>query len=77
MGDFTRYKSADVQLIIIGETPMVLKILLHQIHQRLTEIFNVPNILFFEKSILAVGVLYQLPPVHTILVYASSSDLGQ
>ena len=70
-------KCIDVQLIISGETPMVLKILLHQIHQHLTEIFNVPNILCFGKSILVVGELYQLPPVQTIPVYVSSLDLGE
>ena len=56
---------------------MVLKNLLHQIHERLIDIFNLTNIFFAEKSILVVENLYQLPPVHAIPACASSSDSGE
>ena len=53
---------------------MVSKKLFYQIYQRLVEIFNVPNILFAGKSVLVAGDLYQLPPVNTMPVYASSNS---
>ena len=53
---------------------MVSKKLFYQIHQRLVEIFNVPNILFAGKSVLVVGDLYQLPPVNAMPVYASPNS---
>ena len=54
--------------------PWFQKKLFFQIHQRLVEIFSVPNILFAEKSVLVVGDLYQLPPVNAMPVYASSNS---
>ena len=69
-----RNKFSEVQLIIIDEIPMVSKKLFHQIHQRLVEIFNVPNILFAGESVLVVGDLYQLPPVNAMPAYASSNS---
>ena len=53
---------------------MVSKKLFYQIHQRLVEIFNVPNIIFAGKSVLVVGDLYQLPPVNAMPVYASTNS---
>ena len=69
-----RNKFSEVQLIIIDEISMVSKKLFYQIHQRLVEIFNVPNILSAGKSVLVVGDLYQLPPVNAMPVYASSNS---
>ena len=70
-----RNKFSEVQLIIINEISMVSKKLFYQIHQRLIEIFNVPNILFPGKSALVVGDLYQLPPVNSMPVYTSSNSV--
>ena len=71
---FLRNKFSEVQLIIIDEISMVSKKLFYQIHQRLVKIFNVSTILFAGKSVLVVRVLYQLPPVNAMLVYASSNS---
>ena len=69
-----RNKYSEVQLIIIDEISIVSKKLFYQIHQRLVEIFNVPNILFAGKSVLVVGDLYQLPTVNAMPEYASTNS---
>ena len=61
---------SEVKLIIIDEISMVSKKVFYQIHQRLIEIFRLPDQPFAGKSILAVGDLYQLPPVNAKPVYA-------
>ena len=67
-----RNKFSEVQLIIIDEISTVSEKLVYQILQRLSEMFNVLNILFAGKSALVVGDLYQLlPPVNTMPLYAS------
>ena len=53
---------------------MVSKKVFYQIHQRLIEIFNIPNKSFAEKSMLVVGDLYQLPPVNARPICAASLD---
>ena len=62
-------------MIIIDEISTVSEKLVYQILQRLSEMFNVLNILFAGKSALVVGDLYQLlPPVNTMPLYASSNS---
>jgi ATP-dependent DNA helicase PIF1 len=54
----------DLKLIIIDEISMVGNITLLHVHQRLKDIFGVSSIdLFAGISIIAVGDLYQLPPI--------------
>jgi hypothetical protein len=54
----------DLKLIIIDEISMVGNIILLHVHQRLKDIFGVSSIdLFAGISIIAVGDLYQLPPI--------------
>ena len=54
----------DLTLIIIDEISMVGNITLLHVHQRLKDIFGVSSIdLFACISIIAVGDLYQLPPI--------------
>jgi hypothetical protein len=62
----TQYRISlkDLKLIIIDEISMVGNITLLHIHQRLKDIFGVPSIdLCADISIIAVGDLYQLPPI--------------
>ena len=56
---------------------MVSKKVLYQIHQRLIEIFRLPDQPFAGKSILAFGDLYQLPSVNAKPVYAYTFDFTQ
>ena len=56
---------------------MVSKKVLYQIHQCLIEIFKLPDQPFAGKSILAVGDLYQLPPVNAKPVYAYTFDFTE
>ena len=65
---------SEVKLIIIDEISMVYKKVLYQIHQSLMKIFRLCNQTFEGKSILAVGDLYQLPPVNAKAVYAYTFD---
>ena len=59
-----RISIKDLKLIIIDEISMVGNITLLHIHQRLKEIFGLPSTdLFANISIIAVGDLYQLPPI--------------
>ena len=53
---------------------MISKKVLYQIHQRLIEIFRLPDQPLAGKSILAAGDLYQLPPVNAKPVYAKTFD---
>ena len=62
----TQYRISlkDLKLIIIDQISMVGNITLLHIHQRLKDIFGVPSIdLCADISIIAVGDLYQLPPI--------------
>ena len=62
----TQYRMSlkDLKLIIIDEISMIGNITLLHIHQRLKEIFGVASTdLFAGISIIAVGDLYQLPPI--------------
>ena len=43
-------------------------------NHRLKDIFNLPNLPFAGRSILAVGDFHQLHPIRAMLVYASSLD---
>lgn len=55
---------SELKLIIIDEISMVGNTTLLNIHQRLKEIFNTPTSqLFAGISIIAVGDMYQLPPI--------------
>ena len=57
---------AQLKVIIIDEISMVSNTMLLNIHKRLKEIFATPNNrLFAGISIIAVGDLYQLPPIGT------------
>ena len=69
-----RNRFSEVKLIIIDEISMVSKKVLYQIHQCLIEIFRLPDQPFAGKSILAVGDLYQLPPVNAKAVSAYTFD---
>ena len=53
---------------------MVSKKVLYQMHPRLIETFNLPDLLFAGRSILVVGDFHQLPPVRVIPAYVSSLD---
>ena len=63
---------ADLKLIIIDEISMVANNTLLHIHQRLKEIVGTSNIhLFAGISILAIGDMYQLPPIRRKPVFAN------
>ena len=67
-----RMSLADLKLIIIDEISMVANTTLLHIHQRLTEIFGTSNAhLFAGISILAIGDMYQLPPIRRKPVFAN------
>ena len=62
-------------LVIIDEISMVGSNMLLEIHKRLQQIKGVsPDITFGGVSILAVGDLYQLPPVGQPEVFSTVSD---
>ena len=61
----------DLKLIIIDEISMVGNTTLLHIHQRLKEIFGTSSKLFAGISIIAVGDLYQLPPIKKKAVFDS------
>ena len=68
----TQYRISlkDLKLIIIDEISMIGNITLLHIHQRLKEIFGVSSTdLFAGISIIAVGDLYQLPPIKKKAVF--------
>ena len=60
-----RSRLSRLMLVIIDEVSMVGCNMLLEIHKRLQQIMGVlPDVMFGGVSILAVGDLYQLPPVH-------------
>ena len=72
-----RMSLAELKLIIIDEVSMVANTTLLNIHQRLKEIFVTPNSkLFAGVSILAVGDLYQLPPIRKNPVFENYKNDG-
>ena len=65
-----RLTLSKLKLIIVDEMSMVPNTTLLHIHQRLKEIFNTPNSeLFARISFIAVGDLYQLPPIRRRAVF--------
>ncbi len=70
-----RSKLSKLVLLIIDEVSMVGANMLLEIHKRLQQIKSMfPDIPFGGVSILAVGDLYQLPPVGQSLIFSSVSD---
>ena len=70
-----RARLGKLKLLIIDEVSMVGANFLFLIHKRLKQIKNVPDSLTFgDVSILAVGDLYQLPPVLQSPLFATISD---
>ena len=70
-----RTKLSKLALIIIDEVSMVGSNMLLEIHKRLQQIKGVsPDATFGGVSILAVGDLYQLPPVGQPLLFSTVSD---
>ena len=70
-----RSKLSKLMLIIIDEVSMVGSNMQLEIHRRLQQIRGVPgDVMFGGVSILAVGDLYQLPPVGQPPVFASVTD---
>ena len=66
-----RISLAELKVIIIDEISMVSNTMLLNIHKRLKEIFATPNSrLFAGISIIAVGDLYQLPPIRQKPIFA-------
>ena len=66
-----RNQLSELQMIIIDEVSMVSNKMLLHIHQRLKEIFATPDhMLFAGKSIIAVGDLFQLPPIMASPIFA-------
>ena len=53
---------------------MVSRKVFYQMHRRLIEIFNLPNVPFAGRSTLVAGDFHQLPPIRKMPVYASSLD---
>ena len=65
-----RLTLSELKLIIVDEISMVANTTLLHIHQRLKEIFNTSNSeLFVRISFIAVGDLYQLPPIRRRAVF--------
>lgn len=65
-----RLTLSELKLIIVDEISMVANTTLLHIHQRLKEIFNTPNSELFAGIIfIAVGDLYQLPPIRKRAVF--------
>ena len=59
-----RLSLSELKLLVIDEISMVSNTALHHIHQRLKEIFGTSNSqLFAGLSVIALGDLYQLPPI--------------
>ena len=70
-----RTKLSKLVLIIIDEVSMVGSNMLLEIHKRLQQIKGVsPDVTFGGVSILAVGDLYQLPPVGQPLLFSTVTD---
>lgn len=65
-----RLSLSELKLIVIDEISMVGNITLLHIHQRLKEIFGTSNSQMFAGiSIIVVGDMYQLPPIHKRTVF--------
>ena len=65
-----RLSLSELKLIVIDEISMVGNITLLHIHQRLKEIFGTSNSqMFVGISIIVVGDMYQLPPIHKRTVF--------
>ena len=65
-----RLTLSELKLLIVDEISMVTNTTVLHIHQRLKEIFNTPNSeLFARISFIAVGDLYQLPPIRRRAVF--------
>jgi len=65
-----RLTFSELKLLIIDEISMVANITLLHVHQRLKQVFGTANLqLFAGISIIAVGDLYQLPPIRRKLVF--------
>ena len=70
-----RAKLSKLVLLIIDEVSMVGADMLLKIHKRLQQIKAVlPHVMFGGVSILAVGDLYQLPPVGQPLLFSTVND---
>ena len=70
-----RIKLSRLMLVIIDEVSMVGSNMLLEIHKRLQQIKGVADdVMFGGVSILAVGDLYQLPPVGQALLFRPVSD---
>ncbi len=70
-----RSKLSRLALFIIDEISMVGSNMLLEVHKRLQQIKAVlPDITFGDVSVLAVGDLYQLPPVGQAPVFSTISD---
>ena len=71
MRSILRNRLSDLKVIIIDEVSMVSNNLLYYIHLRLNESFGTTDIEpFAGLTILAVGDLFQLPPVGGLPVYS-------
>ena len=65
------YKLKDLKLVIIDEISIVSNKMLKHIHERLKQIFGTPDsMLFAGISLIAVGDLYQLPPIKAKHVFS-------
>ena len=70
-----RNKLSNLVLLIIDKVSMVSSNMLLEIHKRLQQLKGVlPDIAFGGVSILAVGDLYQLPPVGQAPIFSTVSD---
>ena len=58
----SRNKYAQVQLIILDELSIVFKKVCYQTHRRVIETFNLPNLLFGNRSALVDRKFHQLLP---------------
>ena len=66
-----RNRYSELKAVIIDEISMVANVRLHQIHQRLCEIFGCPSELPFANiTVIVVGDLLQLPPIRQPFVFS-------
>ena len=70
-----RARLSNLKLLIIDEVSMVGSNLLFLLHKRLRQIKSVPeDVMFGDVSVLAVGDLYQLPPVGQSPLFANVNN---
>ena len=70
-----RSKLSKLVLLIIDEVSMVGADMLFEVHKRLQQIKGVPSdVMFGRVSVLAVGDLYQLPPVAQSTLFSTFRD---